>query len=68
MPLRKIYTQKQEYHRHQTAVVHDVILGLTRRKMCFKIQVVRHWHGLTREVVLAPSLDSLMVSLDMLDT
>lgn len=63
MPLKKVHTQKQEYHKHQTAVVYDVILGLTRRKMCFTIRLVRHWHGLPREVVVAPSLETFRVSL-----
>ena len=33
------------------------------RKMFFTIRVVRHWHRLPRELVDAPSLETLMVGL-----
>ena len=37
---------------------------MDRKKTFFTIRVVRHWHGLPREVVNASSLETLMVRLD----
>ena len=34
------------------------------RKKSFTVRVVRHWHRLHREVVDAPSLETLMVRLE----
>jgi len=35
-----------------------------KEEVFFIIRVVRHWHRLSREVVGAPSLETLKVSLD----
>jgi len=37
---------------------------LDRRKKCFTLRVVKHWHKLLREVVDGPSLETFQVRLD----
>jgi len=34
------------------------------KKKCFTMRVLKHWNGLTREVVEAPSLETFKARLD----